>query len=328
MIELGGGYRPDDLSTYFLAQGLRMPQVDAVSVDGAPNAPGGSADGEVALDIEVIGAIAQGARQAVYFGRNTTDGFYAAIAAAVHDSGRTPAVVSISWGGSEMSWTAQSMDAYDALFADAGALGISVFAAAGDDGAADNSTDGSWQVDFPASSPHVIACGGTTLTGTDETVWDELASGHGATGGGVSRHFAPPPYQAGVAVPANPTGAPGRGVPDVAGDADPMTGYQVRVDGVDQVIGGTSAVAPLWAALAAIANQVTGHPVGDLHAALYDPGAAGCFRDIVAGNNGHYDAGPGWDACTGLGSPLGDLLVTLLGNTPPAGPGPGAAGAP
>lgn len=317
VIELGGGYRPADLRSYFTAQGLRTPRISAVSVDGARNTPGGSADAEVALDIEVIGAVAQGARQAVYFGKNTTDGFYNVIAAAVHDARRTPSVISISWGGPESSWTAQAMDAYDALFADAGALGITVFAAAGDNGASDNSADGSLQVDFPASSPHVVACGGTTLTASDETVWDELAAGHGATGGGVSRHFPLPPYQAGAGVPANPAGSPGRGVPDVAGDADPLTGYQVRVDGADQVIGGTSAVAPLWAALTAILNQLAGRPAGDLHALLYRTGtapgsAADGFRDIVSGNNGHYQAGPGWDACTGLGSPIGDDLAARL----------------
>jgi kumamolisin len=321
VIELGGGYRLADLRTYFTGQGLRTPRITAVAVDGARNTPGGDADGEVALDVEVIGAIAPGARQAVYFGRNTTDGFYNAIAAAVHDHRRAPSVISISWGGPESSWTAQSLDAYDALFADAGVLGISVFVAAGDDGATDKSSDGSLQVDFPASSPQVVACGGTTLTAGDETVWDRLSSGYGATGGGVSRHFPVPAYQARAGVPDGPTGLPGRGVPDVAGDADPLTGYQVRVDGVDQVIGGTSAVAPLWAAFTAIANQLTGRPAGDLHTFLYGPVASGCLRDIVTGTNGHYRAVPGWDPCTGLGTPIGESLAKALRGQAGTSPG-------
>ncbi len=312
VIELGGGYRPTDLQVYFAAQGLRTPQVSAVAVGGVGNAPGGDADAEVALDVEVIGAIAQGARQVVYFGPNTTDGFYNAIAAAVHDQSRAPSVISISWGGPEPSWTGQALDAYDALFADAAALGVSVFVASGDDGATDNSADGTLQVDFPAASPQVVSCGGTSLGVTGEVVWNGLATGHGATGGGVSRHFGRPDYQQALVVPVSPSGQPGRGVPDVAGNADPLTGYQVRVDGVDQVIGGTSAVAPLWAALTAILNQITGRPAGDLHAFLYGSAAASGLLDITEGTNGYYPAAIGWDPCTGLGTPIGDSLAQGL----------------
>jgi kumamolisin len=313
VIELGGALSAQDIKAYFTEQGLRTPKITPVSVDGAHYPPGGDADGEVALDVEVIGAIAQGARQVVYFGLNTTRGFYNVIAAALHDRRRKPSVVSISWGGPESSWTAQSLDAYDELFADAAALGVSVFCASGDDGASDRVNDGSEHVDFPASSPNVIGCGGTKLTDTDETTWNEIASGHGATGGGVSRHFPLPAYQSSVPVPVNPDNQSGRGVPDVAGDADPLTGYQVRVGGQDLVIGGTSAVAPLWAALTAIANEKTGRAAGALHDLLYGKAvASAAFRDIVQGDNGHYNAGPGWDACTGLGSPIGDKLIGVL----------------
>jgi kumamolisin len=309
IIELGGGYRTADLNTYFQEQGVKAPTVSAVSVDGARNAPGGDADGEVMLDIEVIGAIAPGARITVYFGPNTSRGFYDAVAAAVHDTRRPPSVVSISWGQAESGWTAQAMDAYDALFADAAAAGITVYAAAGDDGSADNG-DG-MNVDFPASSPHVVGCGGTTLSDTDEVVWNETASGHGATGGGVSVHFGQPAYQKKANVPKNPAGKDGRGVPDVAGDADPLTGYQVRVDGTDTVIGGTSAVSPLWAGLTALANQRNSRPAGAPHERLYANPEA--FVDITTGDNGGYRAGPGWDPCTGLGSPRGAQVVELLG---------------
>lgn len=308
VIELGGGYRTDDLDTYFTAQQLPVPAVEAIGVDGADNSPGGDADGEVMLDIEIVGAVAPGSRIAVYFGPNTTNGFYDAIAAAVHDTARTPSVISISWGQAESGWTAAAMDAYEGLFADAAALGISVYAAAGDSGATDGSSDGSLQVDFPSSSPSVLGCGGTRLAGHTEVVWNELASRQGATGGGFSGHFPVPAYQAELPAFGATTGRvpTGRGVPDVAGNADPVTGYQVRVDGEDVVIGGTSAVAPLWAGLTALLNQRDGGRLGAAHATFYATPTA--FRDIVRGGNGGYEAATGWDPCTGLGSPNGAAL--------------------
>jgi kumamolisin len=301
IIELGGGFLDDDLDAYFAEQGLRRPVVEAIGVDGATNAPGDDADGEVMLDIEVVGAIAQGASIAVYFGPNTTDGFYDAIAAAIHDVERRPSVISISWGAPESGWTASAMDAYDALFADAAAAGISVYAASGDNGASDGLDDGALHVDFPASSPSVVGCGGTTLRRTSEVVWN----GDGATGGGFSTHFAMPPYQTGV------ISGSGRGVPDVCADADPLTGYLIRVDGEDQAIGGTSAVAPLWAALTVLANQHNGVvSAGAPHFRLY--GRPGAFRDITSGDNDGYAAGTGWDACTGLGSPNAAQVIQAL----------------
>lgn len=312
VIELGGGYRVDDLQTYFAAQGLKMPVVEAIGVDGANNAPGDDADGEVMLDIEVIGAIAQGATIAVYFGPNTTNGFYDAIAAAIHDTARRPSAISISWGQAESGWTASALDAYDALFADAAAAGITVYAAAGDNGASDGADDGGLHVDFPASSPSVVGCGGTRLEST-EVVWNELASDEGATGGGFSAHFEVPPYQLGL--PAL-HGRNGRGVPDVAGNADPLTGYLIRVDGQDSVIGGTSAVAPLWAALTALICQRLGVTLGAPHAALYASPSA--FRDVVGGDNGGFSAGAGWDACTGLGTPDGQGVAAALSTPEPA----------
>jgi kumamolisin len=111
-------------------------------------------------------------------------------------------------------------------------------------------------------------------------------------------------------------------VPDVASDADPATGYGVRVDGENLVVGGTSAVAPLWAGLVARLNHGLGTPVGFVHGRLYSPGAADTFRDITSGTNGGYAAGPGWDACTGLGSPNGAALLAAL----QGGAGPAPAG--
>jgi len=317
IIELGGGYRQADLTAYFKTLNLAAPAITAVSVDAGKNKPSNanSADGEVMLDIEVAGSVAAGAKIAVYFTPNTDQGFIDAITTAVHDAANKPSVISISWGGPESSWTQQSMTALDAACQSAAALGVTITVAAGDDGSTDGGTGNN--VDFPASSPHVLACGGTKLdasgaTIVSEVVWNELANKEGATGGGVSNVFALPTWQANAKVPKPSTSTGGRGVPDVAGDADPVTGYTIRVDGQTTVIGGTSAVAPLWAGLVAVANQQLGTHVGFIQPAIYAAKAASAFNDITVGNNGAFSAGPGWDACTGLGSPIANKLIPLL----------------
>jgi kumamolisin len=322
IVELGGGFTPADLETYFTGLGLAVPSVTAYPVDGGANSPGQQADGEVELDIEVAGSVAPGAAQRVYFAPNTDQGFIDAISDAVHAT-PPPVALSISWGGSEDSWAAQSRTSMDSAIADAAVLGVTVTVAAGDNGSSDGQADGKPHCDFPASSPHALACGGTRLTGdlatdaiTSEVVWNELASGEGATGGGVSDVFPLPSWQATAGVPALPSGTAGRGVPDVAGNADPVTGYQVVVDGQREVVGGTSAVAPLWAGLIARLAQASGTRFGLLQPLIYagiTPGkdVAG-FNDITAGNNGAYSAGPGWDPCSGLGSPRGADLLTRL----------------
>ncbi len=321
LIELGGGFSNSDLTTYWQQLGLPAVSVTAVGVDGATNSPSGdpaSADGEVTLDIQVAGAVAPAARIAVYFTTNTEQGFYAAISAALHDKARKPSVISISWGMPEDGWTPQAKNAFNALFHDAALLGIAVCVAAGDNGSSDGETDGANHVDFPASSPWVLACGGTSLTLADgqiaaETVWNDGSDG-GATGGGVSQHFSKPAYQAKINVPlpvdSNPTG---RGVPDVAGNADPATGYVVLVGGEGLVVGGTSAVAPLWAGLIALLNERAGKRLGWLHPKLYATLAPGkALHDITEGNNGVFSAGKGWDPCTGLGTPDGMAILKLL----------------
>jgi len=320
IIELGGGYKPADLAAYFAGLGLANPSVKAVLVDHAKNHPtnANSADGEVMLDIEVAAAVAPRATIAVYFAPNTTAGFLDAITKAVHDDVNKPSVISISWGAAESSWTAQAMTQYDQAFQAAAAMGVTICAAAGDNGSSDGVADGKAHVDFPASSPNVLACGGTRLLAagaskiSSETVWNEGAT-TSATGGGVSGFFALPAYQAKAGVPASGAKA-GRGVPDVAGDADPATGYEVRVDGENLVIGGTSAVAPLWAGLVALLNQKLGHPVGLLNPLLYGSLAGkGATHDITVGNNGSFSAKAGWDPCTGWGSPDGAKLLKALG---------------
>ena len=322
LIELGGGYRSADITTYFGGLGVPAPDLVAIPVAGGDNQPTGvenGPDGEVMLDIEVVGATAPGVRLAVYFGPNTDQGFLAAINAAIHDQTNRPSVISISWGGPEANWAPATMTAFDQAFQDAALLGVTVCVAAGDNGSGDGLTDGEAHVDFPASSPHVLACGGTRLTSAAgvieaEVTWNDGSQG-GATGGGVSSVFGVPAWQAGAHVPpaADPGHQTGRGVPDVAGNADPETGYQVLVDGQRAVFGGTSAVAPLWAALLIRCAQALGHGPGYLNPLLYQRLASeDATRDITAGNNGAYSAGPGWDPCTGWGSPQGDHLLAAL----------------
>lgn len=312
LIELGGGFRSSDLNTYWKQLGLNEVETIAISVDGAANEPTGDRngpDGEVALDIEVAGAVAPEARLAVYFAPNTDRGFLNAINAAIHDTVHKPSVISISWGAPENQWTPETMNAFNAAFEDAALLGITVCAASGDNGSSDGESDGAAHVDFPASSPWVLACGGTRLITKgnriqSETSWNDHVGG--ATGGGVSAHFSKPSYQA--AIPIH-----GRGVPDVAGNADPVSGYRILVDGKTSIVGGTSAVAPLWAGLIALLNEQLGKNLGWLHPQLYGTIAQHkALNDVTSGTNEAYRAQPGWDACTGLGSPNGKAILAVL----------------
>ncbi|HVN32323.1 MAG TPA: S53 family peptidase [Thermoanaerobaculaceae bacterium] len=301
ILELGGGFRLNDIRTYFSNLGVvPPPSVTAVSVDHAGNNPTGDPggpDGEVMLDIDVAGAIAPSAKIVVYFAPNTDRGFLDAVTTAVHDPVNRPSVISISWGAPEANWTRQAMLEMDQAFQAAAALGVTICCASGDDGSSDGVPDGHPHVDFPASSPFVVACGGTRLNASGTSIVSEVT--WAGSGGGFSSVFPLPDWQsrAGVRPPAG-GGARGRGVPDVAADADPATGYRVRVDGQDCVIGGTSAVAPLVAALIA---RVDLPRRGFVNPSLYTH--PNFFYDITVGGNGAFHAGKGWDPCTGLGSP-------------------------
>ena len=295
-----------------------MPPVIAVPVDGGANTPGGTdgADGEVALDIQVAGGVAVGAKLAVYFAPNTNQGFADAITQAVHDATNKPSVLSISWGGPESGWTGQAIAAMRAGFDDAATLGVTVTAASGDSLATDGVKDGHAHVDYPASDPAVLGCGGTKIAAragklTGEKVWK---SNGGGTGGGVSALFKVPAYQHGVTLPPAPSRKGGRGVPDVAGDADPDSGYRIVTGGQTGLIGGTSAAAPLWAGIAAVLNASAGKPIGQPHVRLYAIPQA--FHDVTKGDNKAgsigFAAALGWDPCTGLGSPDGAKLRAAL----------------
>jgi kumamolisin len=322
LIELGGGFLDSDNEAAFSAMKLKTPSVTAVPVDGGANkpTPDDGADAEVALDIQVAGGNAPGAKFAVYFSPNTDAGFVDAITTATADDVHKPSIISISWGGPESSWSAQGLAAMNSALQDAAAGKISVFVAAGDNLATDGVSDGKAHVDFPASSPWAIGCGGTLIAVakgaiTKETVWNEGTSG---TGGGISNVYPVPSFQSGVKLPANVSGGGAkRGVPDVAGNADPASGYEIVVNGQTEVVGGTSAVAPLWAGLTALVNQAAGQPAGFFLPKLYGaPG--GAVREITSGTNKPksskigYTAGPGWNACSGLGVPIGSGILALL----------------
>lgn len=328
LIELGGGYLPSDTAAAFAAMGLAPPRVVAIPVDGAANAPtpGGGADGEVALDIQVAGGIAPGARIAVYFAPNSDAGFADALSAATHDRADAPSVLSISWGAPESVWTGQAIATMNAVLEDAATLGLSVFAASGDSLATDGVNDGAAHVTFPASSHRAIGCGGTAITVSGgviaaETVWNDGTSG---TGGGISDLFPVPAFQAAIGLPPSVNGGrAGRGVPDVAADAAPGSGYRIILDGQAMLTGGTSAVAPLWAGLIALVNARATHPAGFILPTLY--ATPGLTRQIAGGDNRPagspigYAAGGRWNACTGLGVPLGEALFSALTAPQPGG---------
>ena len=341
-----GGYKATLLDTYF-RQVLEMgtPQLTDVVVMGPGNDPGDGTSPydvstEVYLDLCIVGSLAPGAKIAVYFTEFSEQGWVDAISQAATDAATDPSVLSISYGnpedGTGSAWTAMAVTQVNKAFEAAAAAGRTVCCAAGDNGAADEPGTTSVHVDFPASSPWVLGCGGTRLTSTggritSEVVWNDLATHDGATGGGVSAAFPRPTWQAGVRADPLPGVAPpadGRGVPDVSSLADPQTPYVIMGPaGTLEQVGGTSAAAPLWSALTSRLNQALGSRVGFANPLLYRQ-LHRALRDITTGNNGGYDATPGWDACTGWGSPGASALLAALQHAAPASPSGAASPSP
>ncbi len=318
IIELGGGLDLKDNAIYYKNHKLKEPTIQIVSVDDAKNSVGNNADREVALDSQVIGAVAPDAKQQLIFAPNTDQGFVDAITrAAFPEKGEIQnTAISISWGAPEVSWTDQAIKNLNMAFKKAALKGISVFAASGDNGAKDKSPDGLYNADYPASDPFVTGTGGTRLekNGHEITWNDGEGFFGGASGGGISHIFEVPEFQKGITLPpsANNDNKKGRGVPDVSGDASPGTGYRIRVGGNEIIMGGTSAVAPLYAALTMRVNGALSQPVGYLNPFLYKKGGSDIFHDITDGNNNGYPTGPGWDAATGWGSIRGDKFLQAL----------------
>jgi len=319
IIAVDGGYRTDDLRAYFSQLGIPAPKVMAVSVDGAHNEPmtsGRHSVVEVTADIEIAAAIAPDARFVVYFAPNTERGWVDVLTTAIHDSLRRPSVISICWSAVESHWSVQALQVLNRAFLEAAAMDVTICCATGNNGTRREQANNRSPVAFPASSPFVLACGGTQLKNSpnapNEVAWDDPDGG--STGGGFSDVFEQPDWQARHRLREffDAEGSAGRGVPDVAGIA---TGYRVRVHGEDIVFNGTSAVAPLWAGLVALFNEYAGKPVGFLNPFLYGEAAtAGAFRDMPSRATSADPARGGWNPHTGLGSPSGAKLLTLIGN--------------
>jgi kumamolisin len=321
IIALGGGYLQTDLETAAAAMERPPAAVVDQSVGGATNAFAGGtlADQEIALDLQVLAGLLPKARIVVYFAQNNIQYLADALHQAVWDAVNRPQVLSVSWGSAEKFWTADARDAVQAALADAVRLNVSVVFASGDELATAGLTDGKAHVSFPASSPYVLSCGGTTPTLDGATIATEAAWNEGfqGTGGGISDVFPVPDYQSGLTLPPSVNdSAVRRGVPDVAGAAAKTPGYRIFINGQPAAKDGTSAVTPLWAALIAHANAQRGAPIGLVNPALY--ANAQLLRQITQGNNrvDHtgkgYDAGPSWNACTGLGVPNGEAIIAAL----------------
>ena len=303
-----------------------MPNLSYVCLGGAGNHPDEPASREVYLDIELLGALAPGARQVVIFARNTWEGWLEAMAAAAHSREIGATIISTSWGSPEGRHRPDVQKQMDGLLADAAARGVTVIGASGDLGATDGSSDGSLQVDFPACSPYVLGAGATSLrlnpngSIAEQTVWNDPGRGQ-ASGGGYSRHYPAPDYQidALTRVGKDP-GTCGRGVPDVAGVGDFRTGWLTYVPpGGWRSSGGTSAAAPFWAAVIALLAEGLGERhLGLINPHLYELAGTDAFDDIISGNNilpgesAGYSAGPYWNPCTGIGAPDVLRLLTAL----------------
>jgi kumamolisin len=315
IVELGGGWVQSDIDAFFQSIGQPSPQITDVSVDGTQNSPNQSVgspddpDYVVALDIQVAGAAyyvatGQAATIRVYWSQD--------IASAVELAGTDGCdVCTISWGSDEANWGNTAAEQMESAAQTATEAGMIVFAAAGDNDSSDGG-DTPANVDCPSSCPHVVACGGTYKTPTEETVWNDdpgQTSGEG-TGGGYSTIFPVQAFQIGAPLaPAGTSYGSGRMVPDVAADADPNTGYEIYVHGAEAVVGGTSADGPLFAGLFAS----FGTKLGFVTPTLWENQAA--FNDITVGDNGLYTAEPGPDPCSGIGSPIGTSIAALFVST-------------
>ncbi len=334
--ELGGRVDASVVS-WFTGQHPGVQVIEDVAGGGAlPSPDPGGADVEVALDWQVVArALLEAAPQAtirlvVRYAANTEQGFADLWSSFASDPTYHFTGVSTSWGSAEDTWTSGGAAAMDAA-AQAGLVqGIFHIVAAGDDGASDGATDGKVYADCPACSPNAVSAGGTRLevSGeaiTSEVVWNEEAVQEGAGGGGVSMYFPVPSYQSsnGISERSLDTGQAGRSEPDMAVDADPVTGYEVII-GIGakgsptvQTVGGTSAAAPLLTAGFTVVSAIMGARLGRIQDAAYALAAAGHgFHDVTKGNNAYpkgtkgYDAGPGFDVPSGWGSPVFSELAS------------------
>lgn len=337
ILEFGGGFMLSDVQLFYKSVNAPVPSIAVVSVDGQANAPGSDDyTVETLLDIDVSGSAAPGAKLAVYFAPWTEQGWVDAITTIIHDTVNKPSVLTISYGWPEnegtggLTWSLAAIKAVNATFQEAAAMGVTVLVSAGDNGSDCGVGDKKAHVLYPGSDPYVTSCGGTSLSSVSgltfkEDVWNDGA-GLGITGGGISDifcapNFTLPAWQMSANIPGSANdGHKGRGIPDIAGNADENSGYTLYMNGASiGAVGGTSATAPLYAALTALMNAGLGEPVGYLNPNLYAVPYSYVYRDIsdgisnASGGAPGYTSGPGWDGCTGLGSVNGTALMTALG---------------
>ena len=328
-------YNAADISSFQACYGTSA-SVTNENIDGGPTDANGDVEDE--LDIEGVIGMAPKAAIKVYLGPNDESGALDIYTQIVSDD--TASVVSTSWGNCEASEGSTDASAENTTFEEAALQGQTIVAASGDNGSEDcqpSNQSTALSVDDPSSQPFVTGVGGTSLTALGpaptETVWND---GLGAGGGGISSLWQMPPVQHGNGVINTystrttcgaPVGSSCRESPDVSASADPDSGYMVYYTGSAtgfsgwQSIAGTSAAAPLWASLTALADQNCGCALGFLNTALYNIAAAGSgsFNDITVGNNdylgdhkGAYPATTGYDMASGLGSPIAATLAAQL----------------
>ncbi len=348
ILQFGGGYYPSDMDAYFRLRGLKLPQMEIVELDGQTNQPGSPeairayavkiglippnelglpepdpdvnpdaasfwATVECTMDLQILGTVAPDARFVTYLAPGTAQGKYNAFSKAIFDSERSPSVINCSWGSCENQTPKSLLASLDKLFQQAALKGVTICASTGDSGDNAAKCGGTPSVNCPAGSPYVLACGATSVAAdlSKETSWYEVVSGFAmAGGGGFSQFYALPDWQKEAGVGTG--GQTGRGTPDVAAKGDLMQGYDVVVTGLDLPMGGSSAAAPMWAGLTALINQKLGRPAGYYTSLLYSKAFADAVRDITESGGGSCKTGPGWDECTGLGSPLGTGLLAAL----------------
>jgi kumamolisin len=315
LVELNGGYSQADLQQYFqLTNGGPVPEVVNIQVAAVDTPATGFK--ETSLDLQVAASAAPGARYAVYFGQNTKSGFLQALKAAVHDSINQPSVISISWGSPELYWSAQEMAGFEEVLQDAALLNVTIILSTGDLGSTCGVRDGGQHVQFPASSPYALAIGGTSVTVRADTINNEVVWSNffAQTGGGFSTAYTSrPAFQQPVVPDTVKSWTVSRGIPDASFHADNYAGYLLVVNGQPTTDGGTSAAAPLCAALIARLNEALGVHLGYVTPLLYDAQCRGAFRPTTQGSNGgYYSARSPWNPCTGLGSADGERLLRCL----------------
>jgi kumamolisin len=301
------GYSQSDVTKYDTNYSLSVATPTVVSAGGGTTDTSGQ--DEVDLDIEVVQALAPGSTIKVYEAPNSDAGETAVYSKLVSDD--VP-IVSISWGIYESGETSSNRTALNTDFQEAAAQGQSVYAASGDSGS-DDAGNGGTSVDFPASDPYVTGTGGTTLT-TSSGTWSKETAWSGS-GGGVSSIFTRPSFQT-----SSENSSSYRGVPDVAADANPSSGWSIYTEGAWYEFGGTSAAAPNWAAFTAIlddeANATGGSTLGYANSTIYalasSSSYSSAFHDVTSGSNGSYSAGTGYDKVTGWGSYNGANFIAAV----------------